>query len=275
MAWVKLDDQFPDHPKIERAGERAAWLFICGLCYCAEHLTDGRIPASKATRLASGAPSRVAALIREGLWVKDGDEYVIPGYLDYQPTAEKVKADRAEVSRKRAEAGRRGAAARWQPDGNGDGKPDGNEMAPSPSPSLVNTSQEREPTAAAPTLALSLLVPKHHQSHAAELDGILATFIASHGVDALDHAVQAVSDRLGATTVRYPSDVKNLLAAELGPAPATPQAHPLDDAQRAQMAAAAAGLDQVRAAINDPAVEQDPAARRAVIERQRSNRGAA
>ena len=52
MSWVKIDDHFSDHPKVVQAGPEAAWLYICGLCYCAKYLTDGFIPKRQVKRLA-------------------------------------------------------------------------------------------------------------------------------------------------------------------------------------------------------------------------------
>ena len=100
MTWVKLDDQFPDHPKVEKAGERAAWLFICGLCYCAEHLTDGFIPASKAQRLTGQAGPRIEKLLEVGLWEQADGGYLVSRYLQYQPPKSSVVAER-EAARKR------------------------------------------------------------------------------------------------------------------------------------------------------------------------------
>lgn len=156
MAWVKLDDQFPDHPKVERAGERAAWLFVCGLCYCAEHLTDGFIPASKAQRLTKSAGPRIRTLLDVGLWERVEGGFRVVGYLEYQPAGASVKERRADISRKRSEAGKRGAVARWG-DGNGNGKRDGNGMAPSPYPTDVPTSVDTS-TAVAPTSRPSSVV---------------------------------------------------------------------------------------------------------------------
>lgn len=97
MPWVRLDDSFADHPKIERVGPVAAWLHVAALCYCARHLTDGRLPKGKAHRLADVASPEihVDALLRVGLWHEDGDDYVIHDYLDYQPARADVEADRA------------------------------------------------------------------------------------------------------------------------------------------------------------------------------------
>lgn len=130
MSWVKLDDKFPDHPKIEQAGERAAWLFVCGLCYCAEHLTDGFIPASKAARLTEASKARIDALLKVGLWEKVEGGYQVPGYLEYQPSADKVKAERTKAAERMAN----GRAS------SGEVRANNQRSSPVPSPSPPSTS---------------------------------------------------------------------------------------------------------------------------------------
>lgn len=104
MPWVRLDESFADHPKIERAGPLAAWLHVAALCYCSRHLTDGRIPQPKAHRLADipNPAEHVSALLREGIWTEDGPDYVIHDYLDYQPSREQVMIDRGIARRRSA-----------------------------------------------------------------------------------------------------------------------------------------------------------------------------
>ncbi len=53
MGWVKLDDKFPEHPKLERIGDRAFRIHIRGLCYSALHLTDGLVPRAVVRRWGS------------------------------------------------------------------------------------------------------------------------------------------------------------------------------------------------------------------------------
>ena len=48
----RLDDNFPDHPKVLAAGPLAKALYIDALCYCNRMLTNGWVPAAMATRLA-------------------------------------------------------------------------------------------------------------------------------------------------------------------------------------------------------------------------------
>jgi len=140
MAWIKIDDQFADHPKIVAAGPLASWLYICGLTYCGRYLTDGWIPRGQVRKLADvDNPLELAQrLIEIGLWeVVDGG-YQVHDYLEYNPPANKIIA----IREARSEAGRRGGMA------SGESKRKANAIAnntaeekqnqtPSPSPSPV------------------------------------------------------------------------------------------------------------------------------------------
>jgi len=44
MGWIKIDPSFGDSPLVLRAGPLAGWLYVCGLCYCSRHQTEGIIP---------------------------------------------------------------------------------------------------------------------------------------------------------------------------------------------------------------------------------------
>ena len=156
MSWVKLDDQFPDHPKLLSVTPSARWLYVCALCYSARYLTDGRIPKAVIGNLAGtrSAHKDALQLCCARLFLDDDSDYVIHDYLEYNPRGKEVRASRSEVAEKRSLAGKKGAAARWGrdlPDGKADGKPiasaiangwqtDGKAMAPSPSPSPKQSS---------------------------------------------------------------------------------------------------------------------------------------
>ena len=96
MAWVKLDEQFTDHPKIMQAGPLASWLYVCGLTYCNRLLTNGHIPAGQLRKLADldGADLLAATLVRVGLWDTVDGGYQVHDYLDYQPSKDQVMAQR-------------------------------------------------------------------------------------------------------------------------------------------------------------------------------------
>jgi hypothetical protein len=114
MSWLRIDDHFPDHPKVVAAGPLAAWLHVCGMAYAARYLTDGFIPAGQLRRLADVEEPDVLAekLIEAGLWHRADGGYAIHDYLKYNPSAAEMRQRQAEISAKRAEAGRRGGLAR-------------------------------------------------------------------------------------------------------------------------------------------------------------------
>lgn len=109
MAWVYLDDGFSENRKVLAVGGDAAWLFVCGLCFCNRTLTDGRIPKAMVPRLSDRKyPKQLAAqLVGVGLWHDRGDHYEVHDYGDYQPTAEVVRAKREQA--------RKAAQSRWAP----------------------------------------------------------------------------------------------------------------------------------------------------------------
>jgi len=94
---VRLEDDFTEHPKLVAAGPLAGWLFVCGLTYCARHLTDGDIPAPQVPRLVVGGARLAAALVAVGLWETMPGGYRVHDYLQYQPSRAAVLAARAKT----------------------------------------------------------------------------------------------------------------------------------------------------------------------------------
>jgi hypothetical protein len=123
MPWVRLDEQFPDHPKVQVVGPLASRLHVCALAYCNRLLTDGFVPTNKVGTLADfsevwdqpdGAadfgvdPYRLADRLCEArMWKKVTGGYQLHDYHDYQPS----RADEHEKRRQKAEAGAKGGKA--------------------------------------------------------------------------------------------------------------------------------------------------------------------
>jgi hypothetical protein len=109
MAWVLIDDNFPLHPKAVQAGPAAAYLFVCGLCYCRKHHTGGFIPRQAISMLGLTTNPRrmVDALVRVGLWDIDADGWRVHGY-EGMYADEEDKAMKEVVSQQRRDAGRKG-----------------------------------------------------------------------------------------------------------------------------------------------------------------------
>lgn len=105
MVWVRLADDFTDHPKVVAAGPLAGWLYICGLTYSNRYLTDGFVPSGQVRRMADvDNPMGLAALLVEvGLWEPVKGGFRIHDYHGYQPSAEEVKREREETARRQAE----------------------------------------------------------------------------------------------------------------------------------------------------------------------------
>lgn len=109
MPWVRLDDEFADHPKIVSAGPLAAWLFVSGLCYCNRLLTDGFVPMNQVPRLVAlddalemdpmVLANRLCGL---GLWSKTTKRgvvgYLIHDFLKYQPSRKQILWERAKAA---------------------------------------------------------------------------------------------------------------------------------------------------------------------------------
>lgn len=98
MSWVRVDDKFPNHPKVGRlAANRLAamGLHLEALCFCSTYLTDGAVPAHEVRRY----PRRlVEALVEARLWHRLADGSVeIHDYLDYNPSRVDVEAKRTEA----------------------------------------------------------------------------------------------------------------------------------------------------------------------------------
>jgi hypothetical protein len=100
MPWFKLDDNFHLHPKVHDAGNAAVGLWVrCGT-YSAQYLTDGHVPAKVVREY--GRSAEIKALVAARLWVPNGDGFVIPDYLEYNPSREQVLARRATDAERQA-----------------------------------------------------------------------------------------------------------------------------------------------------------------------------
>ena len=95
MGWVRLDDNFADHPKVIALGDTAFRLYIEGLCYSNRQLTDGFIPNAVYTKLSGNDDAQF--LIEAGLWEDTEGGFLIRSYTEYQPTREKVEKKRDEA----------------------------------------------------------------------------------------------------------------------------------------------------------------------------------
>lgn len=111
MSWIRLDDTFAHNPKVTQAGPAAAMLYVGSLCHCGRNLTDGFIATPDVLLLAAVPnPVRLAKrLVEVGLWARVDGGYVIPDYLEFNPSRAEVMESREQ----RSKAGAKGAHSRW------------------------------------------------------------------------------------------------------------------------------------------------------------------
>jgi hypothetical protein len=100
VSWLRIDDGFAENPKIAELADRTFRLHVVALCYCARNLTDG-VVTTRALRVLAAIvgvariEKNVSQLVEAGLWTQSGDGYEINDYLEYNPSAAKVKEERA------------------------------------------------------------------------------------------------------------------------------------------------------------------------------------
>jgi len=123
MGWVRLDDNFADHPKVIGLSDTAFRLYIEALCYSNRQLTDGFIPM--AVYLKASKNDDADFLIEAGLWEEVPLGYQIRSYDEYQPLREKVEE-------KREQARERLRRFREKRDGNADETPPPTHTQPNP-----------------------------------------------------------------------------------------------------------------------------------------------
>jgi len=108
MAWIRIDDRMPYHPKVIGLSAEAFRLYVASLCYAGGHETDGFVPAS-ALPVLWGTARTAAELERAGLWDRSDGGWSIHDYLQYNPS----RADLEDARRRRSDAAAAAASARW------------------------------------------------------------------------------------------------------------------------------------------------------------------
>jgi hypothetical protein len=100
VVWFKVDDGFHQHPKARRAGNSALGLWVrCG-AYCSHYETDGVLESNIVEEY--GSRRDIDRLIAATLLVRVDGGYLMPDFLDYNPShAELEQRRKADRERKR------------------------------------------------------------------------------------------------------------------------------------------------------------------------------
>ncbi len=116
MVWVNLDDKFPEHPNNDALSDAAFRLQVAAICYANRLRTDGHIPTDRPQRLVPRfRKATLDELLTKHTWERNGDGgYVIRDYLDWNKTREEIETEQERIRKMRSDAGKKGAAKRWQ-----------------------------------------------------------------------------------------------------------------------------------------------------------------
>lgn len=126
MTWFRVDDSFGDHPKVKSIPRRrrapAVGLWSLAGSYAARHLTNGVVLATDVPDFAASAQD-ADSLVQSGLWHEHGHDcrrcvpvevgqYLYHDWLDFQPSRDKVLAERAKAAERQRKARERASSQR-------------------------------------------------------------------------------------------------------------------------------------------------------------------
>lgn len=136
MPWFKVDDNFHSHPKARRAGLAAMGLWSLAGSHCMDYLTDGIVERWFVESWPDGI-ELAARLVTAGLWDEHLDGWAFHDWEKYQPTRERVLAER-EATKERVEKHRAKRASNAVTNGGGTTPP-----SPVPSPDFYSTTKSQ------------------------------------------------------------------------------------------------------------------------------------
>lgn len=142
MTWVKLDDGFPEHPKVLGLSDAAFRLHVVAICYAARNLTDGVIPRVWLKDAKATLKIAVQQLVAARLWSEHADGWAVHDYLTYQQSRTQVEESR-ERNNSRVKRHRNALQKR---DGNG------SETLPRIDPIREDRTKEIDPTTSIPSV---------------------------------------------------------------------------------------------------------------------------
>lgn len=133
MAWFKVDDGLWAHPKFAALSDSAQALWLRSGAWCAQQLTDGRVPAHMAPMLRL-TEDAARELVEVGLWRSEGSDYQFHDWEEYQPTRA-AELEKREKWRERQRQSREKRHANVTRDSRVSHQPDVTRESTSPVPS--------------------------------------------------------------------------------------------------------------------------------------------
>lgn len=101
MPWVRLDDHFDEHRKVEPLSDGAFRAFVESLCVSNRNLHDGYFEQAAAHKR---WPRRaIKELVSRGLWDVVEGGYQVHDYTQYQMSSDQILAERAAARQRMQE----------------------------------------------------------------------------------------------------------------------------------------------------------------------------
>ncbi len=99
--WARIDDKVGSNRKFAGLDPAAIGLWTMGLVYCSNQLSDGAIPRASVYQLVASRRSRVeqlaGKLVKAGLWEETVDGWNVHDYLQWNDSADQVRARIAQA----------------------------------------------------------------------------------------------------------------------------------------------------------------------------------
>ena len=138
LAWFKVDDQLHSHPKARRAGLESMGLWLLAGSHCMSYLTDGFVEEWFVQSWGPNAEACAQRLVNQGLWLEVEGGWQFHDWDEFQPTREKVEAER-EAAAERMRRVRANRTANVPANAAGTNSVGSATPSPSPSPRLLLT----------------------------------------------------------------------------------------------------------------------------------------
>lgn len=130
MPWAKIDDNLHANEKFANVSLAATGLWTLALSWTTQQLKDGFIPAGILRRFAGADFAQIALeLVEAGLWQAAEGGYIFHDYLEYNPSSEKVLAER-EAAKERMTKRRSPAQEQPSVDGEANNSPRSSDVRP-------------------------------------------------------------------------------------------------------------------------------------------------
>lgn len=142
--YAKIGLGFPKDRKVRRAGPLAELLYLRGVLFSKEILSDGFIDETQLEIVAVGIPdpeTHAASLVREGLWVRNDEGWTVPPevWSEWNDTKDQVESKRkTDRERKRVPDG-------FRTDSSRNPRKVASDSAPIPRPRVQSTESESKP----------------------------------------------------------------------------------------------------------------------------------